>query len=254
MCIRDSGLHARWAGVGPLLARRRRAPGMHRWRWDTLAFDDQSATGAGGSQAMWSQFMLFLVVSFSLNSVTPALLADRIAGRDALHFGIYAGYLMVYATLNLVLRVSHWRLKLAPGSERPDAQVARMLLESTLCLSATAVGVLGFHAWRQGLDLAALALPVTRAVLDAAFCVGLAAWLRGLRNRSLEAMVVVFGLLSLLGGGLWLLHARGLGVPRGTPALVLQAVATLAFIGLALRAWRHRVPRGAQTGLAGIAR
>lgn len=239
-------LQPRWPGVAPLLARwrHRRGAGMPRWRWATLAFDDQRGSETGGAQRLWAQYVPFLLLGFSGAGPLTALMARDIAGSTLLHLALYAGYLLTYAMTGLVVRVTHWRLQLAPRGLQPNAQVARMLVDSTLFLWATTLGVIGFHAWRQDLPVATLALPACRAGLDAALCVGLAAWLRGLSNRSVMTMLALLGITAALGGVLWLLHAQDLVLRRDAGFLAGQAAFAVLLMGLATRAWRHRIPRG----------
>lgn len=237
-------LQPRWAGVGARLAtwRRSRQTGLQRWHWDTLAFDDADPGRPAGR--VWMQWLPYVLLGFSGAAPLKALMADDIAGRTALHFSIYVSYLLAFASSNLTVRVAHWRLRLAPVSLSPRTQVAVMLAESTLLLWALTCGFVGFHMWSEGLAPAAGSLPLARAAVDAALCVGLAAWVRGLDNRQLVMTLTWLALSLLLAGSQWLLHAQGLSWSRGPATLAAQAAFAALFMTLAMNAWRHRVPRG----------
>jgi hypothetical protein len=238
-------MQPRWAGVRPSLLRGRQpAPGLRRWQWDTLAFDDRASNEAHGTSALWSRFLPFLILGFSGAAPLKAVMADDISGITAVHFVIYAGFLLTFAASGLVLRVAHWRLRLAPGSLRPNGQILRMLADTSVAIWSATAGVIGFHAWQQGLAPSALALPLARAALDALLVVGLAAWLRGLDNRSWVAMAWSLGLLALGGALLWWMQAQGVAVARGATFMAAQALLAAVLMALALRAWRGRVPQG----------
>lgn len=240
-------LQPRWAGVASVLRpARRRQPALQRWRYDALAFDDSSSNEAQGTRGLWSRYVPFLMLGFSGAAPLKAVMADEIIGTTSFHAALYLGFLLTFAATGLVVRVAHWRLQLAPRGPGHSRQLGLMLAESTGSLWAATAGVIGFHAWQQGLGLSELGLPLTRAALDAAFCVALAAAGRGLNNRGWVVMLGTLGLVVGAAAALWLLNRQGIAVPRGAPFLAGQAALTLALLGLTVLTWRQRVPRGMQ--------
>lgn len=237
-------LQPRWTGMRPWLARWRRPPtSLRRWRWDTLAFDDPRPE-TGRPAPWWTQHLPFVLLGLSGAAPLKALVADEIAGRTAIDFAWYVCMLFTYSATGLIVRVGHWRLRLAPGGPSPRRQVIWMLLASTLAMTALLASIIGWHAWRQGLGGIELVMPLTRAVCDASWTVALAAWWRGHANRSLPTMLSMLGLIVSVSGALWLLHTHGLSIPRGPAALAAEAACAAALMLLALRAWESRVLRG----------
>ena len=237
-------LQPRWTGMRPWLSRWRRPPtSLRRWRWDTLAFDDVRLEAAR-SAPWWTQHLPFVLLGLSGAAPLKALVADEIAGRTAFDFAVYICMLFTYSGTGLIVRVGHWRLRLAPGGPSPRRQVGWMLLASTLAMAALLASISGWRAWHQGLSWMDLSLPLARAVCDAALSVGLAAWLRGHANRGLPTMLALLGLIVSVSGALWLLHTHGLSIPRGPAALAAEAACAAALMLLALHAWESRVLRG----------
>lgn len=239
-------LEPRWAGMRPRLSRLRAQPAtMRRWHWDTLAFDDVRLEAAR-SAPWWTQHLPWMLLGLSGAAPLKALVADEIAGRTAVDFAVYLCMLFTYSGTGLLVRVGHWRLRLAPGGPSPRRQGVWMLLGSTLAMTALLASIIGWHAWRQGLGWMDLPTPLARAVCDTAVAVGLAAWLRGHANRSLPTMLTMLGLIGAGSGTLWLLHTHGLAIPRGPAALAAEAAGAAVLMLLALRAWESRVLRGAR--------
>jgi hypothetical protein len=239
----------RWSGVRPVLSRWRRPPeAMRRWRWDTLAFDDQSFDAAGHPGGWVIRTLPLIAVSLTGPMAANALLADQLAGRSALDFTAYVSLLTSYAMGGLLVRVGHWRLRLAPGGPSQRRQLLWMLGASTLGLTAGLATLVGYHAWLRGLGGAALALPLLRAACDAALAVALATWLRGLNNQGVVTLLAWVGITSSVGAIFWVLHIQGLMLSRGLDALLVEAAATALLTALAWQRWRHRVLRGARHG------
>ncbi|RTL44455.1 MAG: hypothetical protein EKK53_07535 [Burkholderiales bacterium] len=247
--LQSHRLRPRWTGMRPWFARWQRSPSaMRRWRWDTLAFDDQTLTAAGRPAAWATQHLPFILLGLSGAAPLKALMAHEISGGSAVDFMFHLSLLITYAMTGMLVRVGHWRLRLAPGGPSQRRQVAWMLAASMLGLMAILASIVGFHAWRQDLSAAALALPLMRAACDAALVVAFVAWLRGLSNRGVVVLMAWLGIVGAAGMALWALHAQGLVVSRGVGTLAGEAVAAAVLGLLAARAWRHRMMRGTHHG------